>query len=82
MAMLILPISVFLFVSAAASFTVSDDSYGPDPVVKLKVLRNVETGENVSITYTSGGGVEELFLTRAPDAANKSRDLRKVLTTR
>ena len=82
----------------AYPFTITDDVYGPDPVVRLKVLvrvlvfkflfssyyyyyylkvqsasltlnddiirlqKNLQTGENMSVCYTSGGGVEELYL--------------------
>lgn len=61
-------------------FAVLDDTYGPEPVVKLKVLCNLLTGENASVTYTSGGGVEELFLASQSHAGKEG--LRKVLTTR
>ena len=57
-----------------ARFVVEDDSFGSTgEIVRLKVLRNTETGEKVEIVPALGGKTEALLL-RTPRG-----DLREVL---
>ena len=60
--------------ATTARFVVEDDSFGSaDEIVRLKVLRNTQTGEKVEIVPALGGKTEALLL-RTPRG-----DLREVL---
>jgi len=57
----------------AAKFVVEDDSFGQgQEIVKMKVLKNVETGEKVEVAYNVGGRTEALELLSPATGALKS----------
>ena len=75
--MLVTMLAVFTVSATSASmarFVVEDDSFGSgDEIVRLKVLRNTQSGEKVEIVPALGGKTEALLL-RTPRG-----DLREVL---
>ena len=74
---LVTMVTVFTVSATSASmarFVVEDDSFGSgDEIVRLKVLRNTQSGEKVEIVPALGGKTEALLL-RTPRG-----DLREVL---
>ena len=52
-----------LLASAISGFSVTDDAFSTDgTTVKMQVIKNSDTGEEVAINVNFGGGVESLSL--------------------
>jgi hypothetical protein len=50
-------------IASASTFSVTDDAFSTDgATVKMKVIKNSETGEEAAVNVNFGGGVESLSL--------------------